>query len=324
VKPVGTGSPGEARGGIRVTPPFAQIILIIGCIISHMFEKLKPKKDIHDKFIDPKKNPLSESNIHLVKEIMVFSFDDELTKYTIYLENLVKKTPDNKHIQKEESINEKNSINPKYELAFDPDNPHKDPLVLLMSYCFVNIYYRVESNRIATNHLIMELEFLPIPLLIRSTLELWASISRIEQEIKIFIESKRTPNDIERISAFSIKMAYGMKFHPEIDGKQFPIKVDAINVITLIEQLNKRFPQKNILTAYNYLCEYCHPNTVLPLYSYTMMEMNRIVKLSDSLKIDFDSRFNLFFEYHLLILLDSLEGVKESMGVINDLMIDEF
>jgi hypothetical protein len=55
-----------------------------------------------------------------------------------------------------------------------------------------------------------------------------------------------------------------------------------------------------------------------------MMEMNRIVKLSDSLKIDFDSRFNLFFEYHLLILLDSLEGVKESMGVINDLMIDEF
>jgi len=173
--------------------------------------------------------------------------------------------------------NESISMNPKYKDFFKTRvHPHRNPLALLMIYCVFNIYYRSDSNRAAITHLIMKLDFLPIPLLIRSTLELWAAISSVEQEIKNFIESERTPSDIEKILKFSERMAYGMKYYPEIDGKQFPNPIESINILTLIDKLAKRYPEKNIRENYDYLCEYCHPNAILPL-SITMMECAKLI-----------------------------------------------
>jgi hypothetical protein len=300
-------------------------------IDSYMFKKIInrifPIKTPPEKFLDPKKNPLSSfQDLHPLKSVMNFSFSHEVIEKsgTLYIESILKTNPEleemvNDSLEKKESL----SSNSKYDGYFkNKTHPHRNALTLLMIYCISNIYYRSDANRDAITHLIIKLDFLPIPLLIRSTLELWAAISYVEQTIEKFIKSEKTPLDIEELSNFSKMMGYGMRFYPEKDGKTYPNPIKIINCLRLIQKLDKRYPDMNIQEDYDYLCEYCHPNAVMPL-SITMMEMSHFLDSSSHLNKKLIWEFEIFFNMQLMILLRSLNGIENSLKAINDLVITE-
>jgi len=296
-------------------------------MLKKIINRIFPIKNSSDKFLDPKKNPLlSFQNSQPLKSVMNFSFSDDVIEKSgsLYIQSILKTNPELEEMIKD-SIEKKEflSTNSKYDGYFQNEtHPHRNAITLLMIYCISNIYYRSDANRTAITHLIMKLEFLPIPLLIRSTLELWAAISFVEQNIEKFITSEKNPSDIEEFSNFSKMMSYGMKYYPEKDGNAYPNPIKIINCLTLIQKLNKRYPDMNIQGNYDYLCEYCHPNAVMPL-STTMMEISHFIDPNNQLKKELNSEFEIFFNLQLMIFLNSLNGIEHSLRAINNLVFTE-
>lgn len=296
-------------------------------MLKKIINRIFPIKTPPNKFLDLKRNPLSSfQNLQPLKSVMDFSFSDEVIEKSgsLYIHSILKTNPELEEMVKG-SLEKKEilSTNSKYDGNFkNKTHPHRNALTLLLIYCLSNIYYRSDANRIAITHLIIKFEFLPIPLLIRSTLELWAAISYVEQTIEKFIKSEKTPSDIEEFSNFSKMMGYGMRYYPEKDGKTYPNPIKIINCLTLIEKLDKRYPGLNIQEDYDYLCEYCHPNAVMPL-STTMMEMSHYIDSNSDLHKKLNWEFEIFFNMQLLILLRSLNGIEESFKSINNLVVAE-
>ncbi|MHB8164546.1 MAG: hypothetical protein ACYDDV_09455 [Methanoregula sp.] len=296
-------------------------------MIKKFIHKIFPNKTPPDKFLDPKKNPLlSFQNLQPLEAVMRFSFSDDIIEKSgsLYIQSILKMNPElaviiKTSIEKKENL----STNSKSDEFFkNREHPHRNALTLLMIYCISNIYYRSDSSRTAITHLIVKLEFLPIPLLIRSTLELWAAISYVEQSIEKFIKSEKTLSDIEEFSNFSKMMSYGMRYYPEKDGKMYPNPIKIINCLTLIQKLDKKYLDMNIQEDYDYLCEYCHPNAIMPL-STTMMEMSLFIDSNSNLNKKLNLEFEIFFNRQLMILLRSLNGIEESLKAINNLVIAE-